>query len=355
MPSLCLALFSSPKVHFNASGAPLDSRDGAQDGLHKRLHPNSKICQSSDNTRSSVNDAADCEPGCLVFGIRQVPTYAVRMRKSSGGRLVLVLGLASGLVGACSSSSTGHPHAASGAEGSTAGASAHGGTIGAGGTSSVAGTAGKVVAGPGGASDGGTQDGASGDVAGSAGSGGAQNLYVVPIILGQGGGPASCLPRSLPVGLPGTADDGRIPCVIAELKPGSCDCSQTARAPLGSAMLSAMTRQLPLLGACGGDAGVGCDSFCGCEIVQAPGLANDQSSELYACQNQVSVAPSSNGFCLIDQNRRDGSGAPAPLGNPVLVAECPANQKRLLRFVGASTPEREAFAFLGCPGATNAD
>jgi hypothetical protein len=282
---------------------------------------------------------------CLVFGIRRITTYAVRMGKPSGGRLGFVLGLASALVGACSSSSTGDPHGVSGAEGSTAGASAHGGTSGAGGTSSVDGTAGKVVAGSAGSGD----SGDSGD------SGGAQNLYVVQIVNGQAGGPAHCLPRSLPVGLPGTADDGRIPCMIAEFKPGSCDCSQTARAPLGSAMLTATRSRLLSLGACGGDTGVGCDSFCGCEIVQAPGLANDQSSELYACQNEVSVAASINGFCLIDQNRKDGGGAPAPLGNAVLVAECPANQKQLLRFVGASAPESEALAFLGCPGATASD
>ncbi|HEY3256293.1 MAG TPA: hypothetical protein VGJ91_20180, partial [Polyangiaceae bacterium] len=270
------------------------------------------------------------------------------MGKSSGG-LGLVLGLVSALVSACGSSSSGAPQSASGAAGSAAenaaGTSAHAGTGGAGESSYVGGTAGTASDGPAGASDAGTQNGAAGDssTAGDFGSsGGAQNIFVAQIRFAQGGGPPLCLPRSLPSGLPGSESDGRVSCVLAELEPGSCDCTQTARVPLGSAMFSAAKKQLQASGACDGNSGVSCAAFCGCEIVQAPGLASDQSSQLYACQNELTVADGVNGFCLIDQSRTDADGAPAPLGNAALVAECPANEKMLLRVVGAATPASSA-------------
>jgi hypothetical protein len=105
-----------------------------------------------------------------------------------------------------------------------------------------------------------------------------------------------------------------------------------------------------LTGGCGGDSGASCDTFCGCEIEQTPGVATDHGSDLYACQNEVTAAASVDGFCVIDQGRTDESGAPAPLGNPAIVADCPANEKRLLRFVGAGWPATGAMAFIGCTG-----
>lgn len=285
----------------------------------------------------------------------RVLPYPLRMRKPSGGRLGLVLGLASALVSACSSSSNGDPHGASGATGAAAGASAHGGT------SSSAGTAGAAIVAEGGTADGGAHSGASGasgdsgasgESGGAGGAGGAQNVFVAQLVLSDGGGPPHCLPRSLPIGPPGTGEDGRVPCWIAELKPGACDCSRTARASLNASILSATRNQLQSSGNCGGDTGVSCDSFCGCEIVQAPGLASDSSSELYACQNDLTVPANVDGFCVIDQGRTDASGAPAPLGNPALVAECPTSQKRLLRFVGAGEPANEATVFIACAGSS---
>ena len=209
----------------------------------------------------------------------------------------------------------------------------------------------------GGASDGGAQSGdsgASGESGGAtaAGEGGTQNFFVAQIVQTQGDGPQRCLPRPLTVGLPGSADDGRVLCQIAELKSGSCDCSQTARAPLRASVLAAMRKQLQSTAICGGDSGVNCDTFCGCEIDQTPGVASERGSMLYACQNELSVTDGVDGFCLIDQGRTDESGAPAPLGNSAIVAECPANQKRLLRFVGAGEPASGALTFIACPGAT---
>jgi hypothetical protein len=113
-----------------------------------------------------------------------------------------------------------------------------------------------------------------------------------------------------------------------------------------------MKRPLEASGACGGTSGVSCASFCGCEIVQAVGTANDRSSALFACQNDVTPAASSNGFCLVDAMRTDAAGTATPLGNPAIVSSCPTNEKRLLRFVGAGNPESGASVFIACAGAT---
>ena len=281
------------------------------------------------------------------------------MRRLSGGQLGIVFGLSCALLCACASNSDGDPHGASGAATATAGAAAQGGTsanggassggaqVGESGDSGDSGNAGDAGSSGGSASAGDT--GSAGDSSSSAGSGGAQNIFLAQVVLETGGGPPHCLPRSLPSGLPGSADDGQANCLIAELKPGSCDCTQTARAPLRVAILTATKQQLQANQACGGTSGVSCDSFCGCEIVQAPGIASDQGSELYACQNEPTPASSVNGFCLIDQMRTDESGADSPLGSAALVSECPTNQKRRLRFVGAGLPSSGATTFLGCP------
>lgn len=270
---------------------------------------------------------------------------------SSRGRWggVLVVGCA--LVSACGGSSVDDPHGAAG--GSAAGAFTQpGGSSGAGASGGMA--SGGVNA-SGGASDTTGGAGALGG-AGAAQSGGAggasatENVFVVQLTLGQGGGPPRCFPRTLPSGLPGTSNDGLVSCFVAELKPGSCDCAQTARVPLPAASFTAAVKQLAASGVCGGSSGVSCDTLCGCGIVQATGTGSDPSSELYACQNELTPAPSVNGFCFIDQTRTDASGAPAPLGNPAIVAECPASDPRLLRFVGAATPASGASVFLGCSG-----
>ena len=287
------------------------------------------------------------------------------MRRWSGGRWGFVLGMASASVSACSSSSGGDSHGASGAaaagasaqQGGTGGSSASGGSSGSrasggsdatGGTSASGGAGGQVIVGQGGtgAGSGGAQSGG----AQGGGAGGAQNVFIDQIVTGQGGGPPLCFPRSVPTGLPGSANDGQASCFIAELKPGSCDCTQTARAPLPAPSLTAVETRLQQSGACGGASGVSCDTFCGCEIVQTPGVASDQSSDLYACQNEVTPAAGVNGFCMVDQMRTDASGAPAPLGNPAIVSECPSNQKRLLRFVGAGDPASGTSLFIGCTG-----
>jgi hypothetical protein len=260
--------------------------------------------------------------------------------------------LASALISACASSSQGEPHGAGGAanpggSGNESGDAAGQGGVAQSGTGN-AGNAGRAAEAIGGdAANAGVTTG--GDAGGSDDLG-AGSIFVEQIVVAQGGGPAHCLPRSLPSGPPGASNDGRVRCLVAEFKPEPCDCAQAGRAPIREQATSAMTTQLRSNGVCGGDTGQSCDSFCGCEIIQAPGVASDSASELFACQNELTTAEGVDGFCLIDQARVDANGTPAPLGNAALVAECPKNSKSLLRFVGAGYPAVNATLFIGCTG-----
>src|SRR6185369_2551832 len=256
----------------------------------------------------------------------------------TGGRVryVVLLVAAGGIANACSSSSNGGVHGASGAAGTATSAggadsSANAGAAGelsAGATASAnAGAAGELTAGAAGQGDPG-------------GAGGARNIFIDQVVLGQGGGPPRCLPRSLPERQPASA--GQVSCLIAEFKAGSCDCTQAGRTALSAAYLPALEQKLMTSGVCGGTSGVSCDTFCGCEIQQTAG------ADLDACQNDLTPASTANGFCVIDLMHTDENGAPAPLGNPALVSQCPANDKRLLRFVNAGQPAPDSTLFIGC-------
>lgn len=54
---------------------------------------------------------------------------------------------------------------------------------------------------------------------------------------------------------------------------------------------------------------------------------------------------STNGWCYVDP-----TGSPA-LGNPALVAHCPASDQRQVRFVNAAAPTAGETIFLSCAGA----
>jgi hypothetical protein len=265
------------------------------------------------------------------------------MPNTSGGWIGGLLVLASALVSGCASSSDSTAPGASGTRAATAGAGELGGTGGSGaaasGTSGIptsgnGGAAGELTAEQGGTSNAGPQpeDGGVRDTT--------QNIFVSQISIGQGGGAPLCLPRALPYGEP--PDDSEVNCFIAEFKPDSCDCTRAGRTVIEVRDLIASKRQLESSGACGGSTGVDCDSFCACDISQTVG------SDLDSCLNDVVPAQAANGFCVIDLMRSDQSGAPDPLGSPELVAECPMNQKRRLRFVGAGAPAGNAKLFLGC-------
>ena len=149
-----------------------------------------------------------------------------------------------------------------------------------------------------------------------------------------------CLPRKLPV------VKGQVPCLVLEAtvtdSPG-CDES------IGRRAVSA-ENQKAVEAAEADEFNPGWNNFC--EIVQfecpldgdGNCVADDTSSELYQCQNNETVANDINGWCYIDAT------PPNPVGNAELVADCPADERRLVRFVNKGQPQAGATVFVTCTG-----
>lgn len=136
--------------------------------------------------------------------------------------------------------------------------------------------------------------------------------------------------------------EGNVPCVILEARNagGQCACDAAeARAdiPAGSpkAKMVDLAKSDPLAAKEGWD--------CYCEIVQTTGDARD------ACQNDVNNPPlvngqPVNGWCYVDATTTPATG------NVEIVAKCPDNEKRILRFVGAGEAQTGATLFISCSG-----
>jgi hypothetical protein len=175
--------------------------------------------------------------------------------------------------------------------------------------------------------DGGDSSGGSGGTGGS-GTGGRAPNYVVKTIDAE-----TCLPRPL------ASEGGTVPCEVIEAKPpsaatcSSCDTS-TGRSDALDEVRHPIEQELEVTGHCGGDTNIACSSLCLCEIEQLSG------AELDTCLNSVSDPGGIYGYCYVD-----GS-----VGNPELVAACPATQRQIIRFLGENVPSPGAVAFVACSG-----
>ncbi len=152
-----------------------------------------------------------------------------------------------------------------------------------------------------------------------------------------------CLPRTL------TPDeDGRVSCLILEARnsQNACDCGLPGRTPVAEEHEPAKAKVLadPIATALGWD--------CVCEIVQIPN-SNDavpDEQERDACLNSLaepvltSGGQEVDGWCYVDATTSP------PLGNPDIVAKCPDNEKRLIRFVGKGEALPGATLFITCAG-----
>jgi len=167
----------------------------------------------------------------------------------------------------------------------------------------------------------------------SAGSGGRRVNYVVKTVI-----PGACLPRPL------AGENDSLPCQVIEAKPPSavtcsCDASMGRSEGVLDGVRDAVEDELVAQGECGGDTNIACSSFCLCEIEQLSG------AELDTCLNSLSDPGGIYGYCYVAPN--DG------VGNPGLIAECPATQPQIIRFLGANVPSPGAFAFISCSGASS--
>lgn len=185
---------------------------------------------------------------------------------------------------------------------------------------------------------------AAGGSSGSAGGPGA-SPWASELRIGTG----RCLTVPVSVGVPGSADDGRTSCEVVEVTAARCDCGAPGRAPIAAESMALVRTELATNGLCGTDIGIECASYCGCEIMQLMGTAADTTSGLYACQNEVMLRDNALvGFCVLDAERTRATGEPAPLGSPQLLADCPENARRRVRFVGSDTPAEGKLVFLVC-------
>lgn len=157
-----------------------------------------------------------------------------------------------------------------------------------------------------------------------------------------------CLPRPLSVQKdPKAADFGEVPCDVVEALPKhdaacSCDTSK-GRAAFGDGdqkLAAAVGEQLFATGQCGSGNEISCDDFCLCKLEPLAGTA------LSACQNGTDGG-ADYGYCYIDPAQG--------IGNPALVADCPATTQRSLRFTGDGLPANGSITFMACIGSTFED
>lgn len=153
-----------------------------------------------------------------------------------------------------------------------------------------------------------------------------------------------CTPRALAFEKgPDGGPTNQVACEVIEAqKAGKCNCPDATTPTAGRVaadpqIKDAVFRQLNTAGSCGNAGQVACDdaNFCMCEIVQ------EQGQPLADCLADKATAATP-GYCYIDD--------PA---SPALM-NCPANEKRLLRFVSdgmTQVPAQGAIAFIACLGA----
>ncbi len=154
-----------------------------------------------------------------------------------------------------------------------------------------------------------------------------------------------CLPRPLTVETdPKSPTRGEVPCQVVEALPaqnGACNCDAThgrlALGPSDDRLGATVSQELWSEGDCGGSGELACSDYCFCKIAPLTG------TDLLACQNGTEDS-STYGYCYVDPAQG--------IGNPALVADCPATNERSLRFVGDGLPANGSLTFVACLGST---
>jgi hypothetical protein len=184
---------------------------------------------------------------------------------------------------------------------------------------------GDASAGAGGSSAGASGSGGAG--AGGAGNSGTGGSSTTNVFVDQlPSGPDGCLPRAL------SPFDGVCKIIEATTVPARSSCSEPGRSPVTSqAIIEGARSRLQASNLCGSPQApvLDCSLFLFCEIVEA----ND------SCLT-TSPSPDAVGWCYIDPDNG--------IGDPSLVARCPATSRRIVRFVGADTPFAGAQLLIVC-------
>jgi hypothetical protein len=152
-----------------------------------------------------------------------------------------------------------------------------------------------------------------------------------------------------------------VPCVVVETWPKEAllyeyglseEQAENPCALEGRSEVNPLTRryiedQLRQSGRCGGTSEISCDDYHVCALDQLEGAAAD------ACQTDPDVEDSGlPGFCYVDPSATNEQGeyvaGGGVNGGNRLVANCPASERRLLRFVGKDTPLPRSVTLIAC-------
>ncbi len=153
-----------------------------------------------------------------------------------------------------------------------------------------------------------------------------------------------CLPRSLSVD-----SEDRVPCTLVETIPqpsGACNCDPSIARGIPSPEVEQQIRaQLAgdLTRPCGED-DPSCTSACLCEVLQVQDANPDGDAALQVCQNELE-ANGVEGWCYVADT------GDQQVGNAALVEDCPATERRLLRFVGQGLRPNTT-TFVACQGSS---
>jgi hypothetical protein len=157
-----------------------------------------------------------------------------------------------------------------------------------------------------------------------------------------------CLPRTL------TPDaKGQVPCLLLEARRvedaliGECNaCGDPGRQPVSADHQPAVeaAKQDPIAETSAWN--------CFCEITQVTNTTptGEVTGNLDACQDKTENPPLNvsgqevNGWCYVDATTSP------PTGNPDIVADCPATERRIIRFVGQGGAKTGATIFITCSG-----
>jgi len=163
-----------------------------------------------------------------------------------------------------------------------------------------------------------------------------------------------CLPRGLTV-----EEDGTVPCTLVETTPKPptdpatgaqlacppCE-AQFARKVPGDKLNAVVRGQLALeAGKPCGPEDPTCSQACLCEVQQVQKVDGANATEALRICREDEDAAGVEGWCYIDADQ--------DVGNPALVANCPATEKRLLRFVGRGLAPNTT-TFVACTGSSYA-
>lgn len=160
-----------------------------------------------------------------------------------------------------------------------------------------------------------------------------------------------CLPRELTLD-----EEGNVPCEVVEVKLGeNLNCDPTrGRNPVEDAIRESVLKQLESSGRCGGSSSNNCNDYSMCSINQVANTSDcffnegdpASFSEAGYCYIDPAKGPNSGGVVSgsCSQDNPDGWGS---CQNPI-VKNCPATERRLLRFVGQDTPVPDSITFVAC-------